>query len=229
LLSIINATVFRGNAHFYFSSAKLLTAAGGGNILLLAKIMEESARNSLQITQMLKKWSEGNQEILDKLMPLVYEELRRQASRYLRRERANHTLQTTALIHEAYLKLIDQNQVEWQNRTHFFAIAAQAMRRILVDYARERNREKRGGAAENLPLEEAAFVVSGEKSVDLVALDEALTRLAEFDERQARVVELRYFSGLSIDETADILGVSNVTVRRDWNMAKAWLHQQITK
>ncbi len=178
---------------------------------------------------MLKKWSEGNQEILDKLMPLVYEELRRQASRYLRRERANHTLQTTALIHEAYLKLIDQNQVEWQNRTHFFAIAAQAMRRILVDYARERNREKRGGAAENLPLEEAAFVVSGEKSVDLVALDEALTRLAEFDERQARVVELRYFSGLSIDETADILGVSNVTVRRDWNMAKAWLHQQITK
>ncbi len=178
---------------------------------------------------MLKKWSEGNQEVLDKLMPLVYDELRRQASRYLRRERANHTLQTTALIHEAYLKLIDQNQVEWQNRTHFFAIAAQAMRRILVDYARERNREKRGGAAENLPLEEAAFVVSEEKSVDLVALDEALTRLAEFDERQARVVELRYFSGLSIDETADILGVSNVTVRRDWNMAKAWLHRQITK
>jgi RNA polymerase sigma factor (TIGR02999 family) len=191
--------------------------------------MEESVRNSLQITQMLKKWSEGNQEVLDKLMPLVYDELRRQAARYLRRERANHTLQTTALIHEAYLKLIDQNQVEWQNRTHFYAIAAQAMRRILVDYARERNREKRGGAAENLPLEEAAFVVSEGKNVDLVALDEALTRLAEFDERQARVVELRYFSGLSIDETADILGVSNVTVRRDWNMAKAWLHQQISK
>ncbi|HEX8249707.1 MAG TPA: sigma-70 family RNA polymerase sigma factor [Pyrinomonadaceae bacterium] len=191
--------------------------------------MEEPIRNSLQITQLLKKWSEGNQEVLDKLMPLVYEELRRQASRYLRRERSNHTLQTTALIHEAYLKLIDQNQVEWQNRTHFFAIAAQAMRRILVDYARERNREKRGGAAENLPIEEAAFVVSEEKNVDLVALDEALNRLAEFDERQARVVELRYFSGLSIDETADILGVSNVTVRRDWNMAKAWLHQQISK
>ena len=191
--------------------------------------MEEPVRSSLQITQLLKKWSEGNQEVLDKLMPLVYEELRRQASRYLRRERANHTLQTTALIHEAYLKLIDQNQVEWQNRTHFFAIAAQAMRRILVDYARERNRDKRGGAAENLPLEEAAFVVSQEKAVDLVALDEALTRLAKFDERQARVVELRYFSGLSIDETAEILGISNVTVRRDWNMAKAWLHQQITK
>ncbi|HLM00766.1 MAG TPA: sigma-70 family RNA polymerase sigma factor [Pyrinomonadaceae bacterium] len=191
--------------------------------------MEEPVRNSLQITQLLRRWSEGNQEVLDKLMPLVYEELRRQASRYLRRERANHTLQTTALIHEAYLKLIDQNQVEWQNRTHFFAIASQAMRRILVDYARERNREKRGGAAENLPLEEAAFVVGEEKGVDLVALDEALNRLAEFDERQARVVELRYFSGLSIDETADVLGVSNVTVRRDWNMAKAWLHQQISK
>ncbi|HEX8735675.1 MAG TPA: sigma-70 family RNA polymerase sigma factor [Pyrinomonadaceae bacterium] len=192
--------------------------------------MEKPVGDSLQITQLLKKWSEGNQEVLDKLMPLVYDELRRQASRYLRRERANHTLQTTALIHEAYLKLIDQNQVEWQNRTHFFAIAAQAMRRILVDYARERNRDKRGGAAENLPLEEAAFVVAAqEKTVDLVALDEALTRLAKFDERQARVVELRYFSGLSIDETAEILGVSNVTVRRDWNMAKAWLHQQITK
>lgn len=183
----------------------------------------------MQITQLLKKWSEGNQEILDKLMPLVYEELRRQASRYLRRERSNHTLQTTALIHEAYLKLVDQKEVEWQSRAHFFAIAAQAMRRILVDYARERHRDKRGGNAENLPIEDALMISSKEKSVDLVALDEALTRLAEFDERQARVVELRYFSGLSIEETADVLGVSNVTVRRDWNMAKAWLHQQITK
>jgi RNA polymerase sigma factor (TIGR02999 family) len=191
--------------------------------------MEKSGSSSLQITQLLKKWSEGNQEILDKLMPLVYEELRRQASRYLRRERSNHTLQTTALIHEAYLKLVDQREVEWQSRAHFFAIAAQAMRRILVDYARERHREKRGGAAENLPIDEALMISSQEKSVDLVALDEALTRLAKFDERQARVVELRYFSGLSIEETADVLGVSNVTVRRDWNMAKAWLHGQITK
>ena len=187
--------------------------------------MEQSARNSLQITQMLKKWSEGNQEVLDKLMPMVYDELRRQASRYLRRERANHTLQTTALIPEAYLKIIDQNG-RMAKPDAFFAIAAQAMRRILVDYARERNREKRGGAAENLPLEEAAFVVSEGKNVDLVALDEALNRLAEFDERQARVVELRYFSGLSIDETADILGISNVTVRRDWNMANAWRHHK---
>ncbi len=191
--------------------------------------MKDADGNPLDVTQMLKEWSDGDQNIFDKLMPLVYEELRRQASRYLRKERSNHTLQTTALIHEAYLKLIDQKNVEWQNRAHFFAIAAQAMRRILVDYARERHRTKRGGAAENLPLEKAAFIVSKEKSLDLVALDEALTRLAKFDERQARVVELKFFSGLDIDETAEVLGVSNATVRRDWNMAKAWLHQEITK
>lgn len=190
--------------------------------------MSES-QNSRHITEMLKEWGDGNQKVLDELMPFVYEELRRQASRYLRKERREHTLQTTALIHEAYLKLIDQKNVEWQNRAHFFAIAAQAMRRILVDYARERHREKRGGAAEDLPIENAAFVVSNEKGMDLVALDEALTRLAKFDERHARVVELRYFSGLSIDETAEVLGVSNVTVRRDWNMAKAWLYRQLTK
>jgi len=188
--------------------------------------MEE---NSQQITQLLKQWSNGEAEVLDDLMPLVYVELRRQAAGYLRRERVNHTLQPTALINEAYLKLIDQRDVKWQNRAHFFAIAAQAMRRILVDYARERHRTKRGGAAENLPLEKAAFIVSKEKSLDLVALDEALTRLAKFDERQARVVELKFFSGLDIDETAEVLGVSNATVRRDWNMAKAWLHQEITK
>src|SRR4051812_45525355 len=129
--------------------------------------MEDADQNSPHITQMLKEGSEGNQKVLDQILPLVYEELRRQASRYLRREREGHTLQTTALIHEAYLKLIDQRNVDWQNRSHFFAIAAQAMRRILVDYARERHREKRGGAAENLPIEEAAFVVSQEKSVDL--------------------------------------------------------------
>jgi len=188
--------------------------------------MEE---NSQQITQLLKQWSNGDAEILDDLLPLVYVELRRQAAGYLRRERSDHTLQPTALINEAYLKLIDQRDVKWQNRAHLFAIAAQAMRRILVDYARERHREKRGGSAENLPIKEAAFVVSKGKSIDLVALDEALTRLAKFDERQARVVELKFFSGLDIDETAEVLGVSNVTVRRDWNMAKAWLHQEITK
>ncbi len=191
--------------------------------------MEENSENSQQITQLLKQWSDGKREVLESLMPLVYEELRRQASRYLKKERSNHTLQTTALINEAYLKLIDQREVVWQNRAHFFAIAAQAMRRILVDYARQRQREKRGGKAENLPLELAISIVSQEKSVDLVALDDALTRLEKFDERQARVVELRYFSGLSLDETAEILGVSNVTVRREWNLAKAWLLQEITK
>ncbi|MBA4122686.1 MAG: sigma-70 family RNA polymerase sigma factor [Acidobacteria bacterium] len=191
--------------------------------------MDENPENSPQITQLLKQWSDGKREVLESLMPLVYDELRRQASRYLIKERSNHTLQTTALINEAYLKLINQREVEWQNRAHFYAIAAQAMRRILVDYARQRQREKRGGKAEDLPLEEAISIVSQEKSVDLVALDNALTQLEKFDERQARVVELRYFSGLNFDETAEVLGVSNVTVRRDWNMAKAWLLQEITK
>ncbi len=178
---------------------------------------------------MLQKWSGGDRDALDALLPLVYTELHRQASSYLRRERRNHTLQTTALIHEAYLKLINQREVNWQNRAHFFGIAAQAMRRILVDYARERHREKRGGIGENLPLEEAALIVSEERSVDLVALDEALTRLAEFDERQARIVELRYFSGLSIEETAEVLHISPSTVKSDWNVAKAWLRHEITR
>ena len=191
--------------------------------------MSKSPETAANVTQMLKQWSDGNTQVLDNLMPLVYDELRRQASRYLRKERSNHTLQTTALIHEAYLKLIDQKSVEWQSRAHFFAIASTAMRRILVDYARERNREKRGGSAENLPLDEVFQISSNEKSVDLVALDEALTRLAQFDERQARIVELRYFSGLDNDETAAVLGVSNATVRRDWNFAKAWLRQEIMK
>ena len=169
----------------------------------------------------MKDWSDGKQSALDELMPLVYEELRRQASRYLRKERANHTLQTTALIHEAYLKLLGHNKMEWQNRAHFFAIASTAMRRILVDYARERHREKRGGVEENLQLDDALQISSKEKSVDLIALDDALNKLAKLDERQARVVELRYFSGLSIDETAEVLGISNATVRNDWNTAKA--------
>lgn len=184
-------------------------------------------QNPQKITQLLHDWKRGKKEAFDELMPLVYDRLRRQASHYLKGERAGHTLQTTALINEAYLKLIDKDEIEWEDRSHFFAVAAQAMRRILVDYARTRKREKRGGDDENLPLDEAFYVSGKEKSVDLVALDEALTRLAEFDERQANVVELRYFSGMTIDETAEVLGVSNVTVRRDWNMAKAWLYQEI--
>ncbi len=191
--------------------------------------MEHSADKSREITRMLHEWSDGRREALEDLMPLVYNELRRQASRYLRRKRIGHTLQTTALIHEAYLKLIEQRDVNWQNRAHFFGIAAQAMRRILVDYAKTRHREKRGGAGENLPLDEARFIAFKEKSIDLIALDEALTQLAKFDDQQARVVELRYFSGLSIEETAEVLKISPATVKRDWTIAKAWLKREIGK
>ncbi len=193
-------------------------------------MIENPAQNSQNITRMLKDWSDGgNRDALDQLLPFVYDELHRQASRYLRRERSDHTLQTTALIHEAYLKLIDQREVEWQNRAHFFAVAAQAMRRILVDYARTRKREKRGGDDVKLQLDEAINVSTGEKSIDLVALDEALARLSGYDERQAKVVELRYFSGMTEEETAEVLGISPATVRRDWNMAKAWLYSRLTK
>ncbi len=161
-------------------------------------------------------------------MPLVYAELRSKASRYLRNERAGHTLQTTALINEAYLKLVGLNRMDWQNRHHFYAIASTAMRRILVDHAREKKRDKRGGANENLPIDDVLQIRSPERSVDMIDLDEALSRLARLDERQAKVVELRYFVGLSIDEVAGILGLSNATVRLDWTMAKAWLREQLS-
>lgn len=194
--------------------------------------MSEAEFKGHEITQILREWSGGNREALDKLMPFVFEELHRQAARYLRRERPDHTLQTTALINEAYLKLIDQRDVRWESRTHFFAIAAQAMRRILVDYARTRHREKRGGDDLKLPLEEAMLVAGGsgdDKSMDLIALDQALDRLAELDEQQARVVELRFFSGLSLEDTAQALGVSRATAARDWGMARAWLHRELTR
>lgn len=191
--------------------------------------MYQRTDTSKSITQMLREWSDGNREALDNLMPLVYDELHRQAANYLRRERPNHTLQTTALIHEAYLKLIDQRETNWESRTHFYAIAAQAMRRILVDYARKKHRGKRGGVESDLSLEKAALVVSEEKSVDLIALDEALTRLAVEDEQQARIVELRYFGGLTLEETAKALNISPATISRDWFMAKAWLHRELTR
>ena len=191
--------------------------------------MEQFEQKSKEITAMLHDWSDGKQEALDALLPLVYDELHAQAARFLRRERVGHTLQTTALIHETYLKLIDQREVNWQNRAHFFGIAAQAMRRILVDYARQRHREKRGGADENLPLEDVKLAVSGEKEIDLEELDQALTRLAAMDERQEKIVELRYFGGLSIEETAEVLRISTATVKNDWKSAKAWLYQEITK
>jgi len=181
------------------------------------------------ITQMLHLWSDGNREVLEDLMPLVYDELHRQAARFLSRERRDHTLQTTALIHETYLKLVDQREVNWESRTHFFAIAANLMRRILVDYARSRNREKRGGDYLILPLEEAESVAGKEKSIDLMALDEALTRLEKIDKRQARIVELRYFGDLTLEETAEALRISRTTVADDWAMAKAWLHRELTR
>ncbi len=189
--------------------------------------MEETSSRRGEITEMLKACRGGNREAMDKLVPLVYEELHRQAHRYLNRERSNHTLQTTALVHEAYLRLIEYRFVDWQNRAHFFGIAASMMRRILVNYAVNQNRLKRGGADEHLPLEEALCVSAEERDVDLLALDKALNELATLDERQAQIVELRYFSGLSIEETAEVLHISSATVKRDWSMAKAWLRLEL--
>lgn len=189
--------------------------------------MRQSVDQRPEITLWLREWSHGKENALEALMPVVYAELHRQATNYLRRERIGHTLQASALINEVYLKLIDQRGVNWQNRAHFFGIAAQAMRRILVDHARSRHRNKRGGDAENLPLEAAEFATSKEGSVDLIELDEALTRLARLDERQSRVVELRFFTGMSVEETAEALGVSKATVKNEWRTAKAWLFQEL--
>ena len=179
------------------------------------------------VTQLLVAWGDGNVAARDQLMPLVYEELHRLAHRYMGRERIDHTLQTSGLVNEAYLRLIDQSQVRWQNRAHFFGIAAQMMRRILVDYARSRGYAKRGGTARHVSLDEAA-IVSEERAADVVALDGALKGLAEFDLRKSRIVELRFFGGLSIEETAEVLEVSPGTVMRDWTLAKAWLRREMT-
>jgi RNA polymerase sigma-70 factor, ECF subfamily len=181
-----------------------------------------------EISQLLKAWGGGDAEAAEQFMPLIYDELRRQAHRYLNRERANHTLQTTALVHEAYLRLADQRDVKWQNRSHFFGLAAQMMRRILVNYAVSRKREKRGGANEDISLDETIAIAAEKTDVDLMALDEALTRLEKMDARQARVVELRYFSGLNIEETAEVLDISPATVKREWSMAKAWLKAELS-
>jgi RNA polymerase sigma-70 factor, ECF subfamily len=182
---------------------------------------------SQQITHLLLAWGQGDQAALEALMPLVYDELRKVAARHLRGQRAEHTLQTTALVNEAYLRLIDASQVQWQNRAHFFAVAAHFMRRILVDFARSRNYQKRGGGAQAVDLDEA-IIVAPERGADLLALDEALTRLQALNARQAQVVELRYFGGLSEEETAEALKVSVRTVRRDWNFARVWLHRELT-
>ena len=184
--------------------------------------------SSDEVTRLLRDWGNGNQEALEKLVPLIYSELRQIAHKCLYRERPSHTLQTTALVHEAYLKLIDQRDARWQNRAHFFAIASQAMRRILIDNARRHTAVKRGGPAENLPLDEAANV-SLEPDPILLPLDEALTKLAEIDPQQSRIVELRFFGGLTIEETAEVMKLSIDTVKREWAMARAWLRQSISE
>lgn len=178
------------------------------------------------VTRMLIDWSNGDRDAPQRLMPLVYEELRQLARHYLQRERADHTLQATGLVHEAYLRLVDQSTTTWQNRAHFFGVAAQLMRRILVDYARQHRAEKRGGTWDKLVFAEA-LVSSKERSIDLIALDDALKDLARFDERQSRIVELRFFGGLTVEESAEALEISPRTVKREWRLAKAWLRREI--
>lgn len=179
------------------------------------------------VTRWLAEAGRGNQDAVEKLVPLLYSELRRLAVHYLRRERPNHTLQATALVHEAYLRLVDQKQVKWKNRGHFFAVAAQQMRRILVDYSRRRQAVKRGGAQPALPEEIA--LVPDDRTGEIVMLDEALVKLAALDPRHGRVVELRFFAGLSVEETAEVLGISAATVKREWTLAKAWLAREMGK
>jgi RNA polymerase sigma-70 factor (ECF subfamily) len=176
----------------------------------------------------LKAWSGGSREAAEKLMPLVYDELRKVASRYLRKERSDHTLQPTALVNEAYLKLVDISNVDWQDRAHFFAVASQVMRRILVDHARARMSEKRAGDRQKVTLNPELVDTGSNKDTDLLALDDALNQLSEFDERQARIVELRFFGGLSVEETALVVGISTATVKREWAIAKAWLYRKIS-
>jgi RNA polymerase sigma factor (TIGR02999 family) len=179
------------------------------------------------VTELLVAWGNGDKSARDELMPLVYQELHRLAHHYMKNESPGHTLQTSALVNEAFMRLVDQKNVKWQNRAHFFGIAAQLMRRILVDYARSRRYAKRGGGMRDLPLEEA-LVISQERNEEVIALDETLERLAEFDPRKSKIVEFRFFAGLSIEETAEVLAVSPGTVMRDWTLAKAWLRREMT-
>ncbi|MBC7931068.1 MAG: sigma-70 family RNA polymerase sigma factor [Rubrivivax sp.] len=183
------------------------------------------APESHEVTELLVAWSDGDEAALERLAPLVHAELHRIARRYMGGERPGHTLQTTALVNEAYMRLIDWKNVRWQNRAHFFGVSAQLMRRILVDFARQRPRSG-DEAVQHVSLEEA-LVVSRERDADIVALDEALTTLADIDPRKARIVELRFFGGLSVDETAEVVGVASVTVMREWSKAKLWLHREL--
>jgi RNA polymerase sigma factor (TIGR02999 family) len=180
------------------------------------------------VTDLLQAWASGDQGALDELLPLVYDELRRQARRYMRAQPAGHTLQTTALVHEAYLRLVGQAPVEWKGRAHFFGVAAKAMRSILVDHARARSAAKRGGSARAITLDDAGRLAGPQASVDVLALHEALGRLAELDSRKSQLVELRYFGGLGIDEAAAVMGVSTATVKREWTTARAWLRRELS-
>ncbi len=192
--------------------------------------MTNQERQVSEITEMLRDWSEHRRDDSDDvLLKLVYTELHRQAHRYLQKERSGHTLQTTALVHEAYLKLINQKSFAWESRSQFFAIAATIMRRILIDYAKTKHRVRRGGVHSDLPLENALTISVSKTDFDLLALDEALNRLAAKEDHLAKIVELRFFSGLDVVETAEVLGISESTVKRDWQMAKAWLHRELTR
>ena len=184
--------------------------------------------SSNEVTQLLLAWGDGDQTAFEKLAPLVYAELHRLARGYMHRENPGHLLQTTALVNEAYLRLVDQQDLRWQNRAHFFAIAAQLMRRILVDFARARHAAKRGGVAHQVTFDEAA-IISTERDADFIALDDALQNLAAIDPRKSQIVELRFFGGLSVEETAEVLKLSPRTVTREWNLARAWLHRELSR
>lgn len=181
-----------------------------------------------EVTELLVEWQRGDAAALDKLTPLVYDEIRRIAHRYLKRERNGHTLQTTELVNEAYMRLLGSQRIDWQNRAHFFGVTAQVMRRILIDHARRRRYAKHGGEARHVSLENA-LLMTRQRATELILLDEALAELARIDPRKSRVVELRYFGGLSLDETAEVLQISLMTVRRDWRSAKAWLYKEVNR
>ena len=192
--------------------------------------MTDEAHRANEITKKLYDWKDNRRGgAADALIKLVYDELHRQAHRYLQKERGGHTLQTTALVHEAYLKLAGQKSVAWESRTHFFAVAAVMMRRVLIDYAKTKHRVRRGGVNRDVPLETALTISVSETDFDLLALDEALNRLGEKEEHLAKIVELRFFSGLDVVETAEVLDIFESTVKRDWQMAKAWLHRELTR
>jgi RNA polymerase sigma-70 factor, ECF subfamily len=188
--------------------------------------LSEQSRNSADVTQLLIKWGKGDRAALDDMLPLVYSEMKRVAKYYLNRERQGHTLQTTALVHEAYIRMIDQRHVDWKNRAHFFSVASEMMRRILVNYARDRAAVKRGGNAQRISLSNLDEVAE-QPNVDLIALDQALTELAKEDERKARIVELKFFGGMTNNEIAEVMKISDATVEREWTVARAWLYRSI--